>query len=49
MVGFIKKLLVFIAIGMIFLTIYAYLAPLLGVSFDPVRNTKQIPVILNES
>ena len=46
---FIKWLLVLVTMGLIYLTIYTYLGPYIGVSFDPVRSTKQIPVILNES
>jgi hypothetical protein len=47
--GFIKWLLILAMTGLICLTVYAYLGPFFGVSFDPIRNTKKVPVILNES
>ena len=46
---FIKQLLILTAMGLICLTIYAYMAPLFGVSFDPIRNISRVPVILDES
>jgi hypothetical protein len=46
---FIKWLLILATVGLICLTIYAYLGPFFGVSFDPIRSTQQVPVILNES
>ena len=49
MISFIKSLLILAMIGLVCLTFYAYLGPFFGVSFDPTRNTKQVPVILNES
>lgn len=47
--GFIKWLLILTMTGLICLTVYAYLGPFFGVSFDPIRNTKRVTVILNES
>ena len=48
MVRFIKWLLILATFGLICLTIYAYLGPIFGISFDPIRSTQQVPVILNE-
>ena len=44
------KFLIYLAVTCgIGLTLYAYLGPFLGVSFEPTQNMERVPVVLNES